>query len=190
MAVLLFENQIWIVVCGLAAVILASVLLFSYRKPDQGQALIRSGFGGLRVSLSGLLSLPLVQKAEAVDITLTRLVIDQRGKNALICRDGTHINVKAAFFVRVKPTSEDIGKVVQTLGVKGASDVQVLHDVFSGRFIETLKKVSGKYDFTELSNREFFKQQVMSMLNVDSDGFVLDVVAIDELSKNEQDNEI
>lgn len=180
------ENAIWMIGCGLAVVLVLAVLVGSYRKPAQGQALVCRRLNGTRVSFSGLLVLPLMQQAELMDITLTRLVIDCRGNNALTCKDGTRIDVKAAFFVRVKPTAEAIKKVARLIGIKEASDGETLHQLFGPRFIEALKSVSQEHGFAELSDREFFKEQVLSMLSLDTDGYMLEVMAIDELARSKQ----
>ena len=169
---------------GLVFLLLIVIVLLSFKKPNQGQVLIRTGLSGIRISFSGLIVLPLIHKAEFLDTTLTRLVMDCSGKNALLCKDQTPIDVQAAFFVRIKPTVEDVRRVVQKLGIKAASDEQILYALFGDRFHEALKQVSRHYTYDELSDREFFKDQVVAAIDSDLDGYLLDVVAINELSKS------
>ena len=72
-----------------------------YRKVEQGQALVRNGWGGTRVSFSGLIVLPVFHKVEFMDISVKRVEIDRNGKNGLICMDNMRAEIKVAIFVRV-----------------------------------------------------------------------------------------
>lgn len=160
-------------------------ILLCYRTPAQGQALIRSGFGGMFVSFNGKVVMPLLHKAQWLDITLKRLVIDRQGNDALTCKDGTRADIKAAFFIRINPTHEDVKKVVQKLGIEGAADVEKLSDLFMPRFLETLQTVAKENTFEQLSDREYVKQQVMQAVGYDLDGYILDAVTIDYLEKTQ-----
>ncbi len=158
-------------------------MLLCYRKPAQGQALIRSGFGGNFVSFSGKIVMPLLHRAELLDITLKRLVIDQQGSEALICKDGMQVDIKAAFFVRINPTPPDVLKVVQALGVEGAANIEILTDLFKARFLISLQTVAKENTYEQLSDRETFKKQVIQTVDNDLDGYRLDTVTIDYFEK-------
>lgn len=180
------ENLIWIVTGFIGfSVLMFICILLCYRKPSQGQAIIRSGFGGTFVSFSGKIVMPILQKARYLDITLKRLVIDLQGSEALTCKGGTQADVKAAFFVRVNPTVEDVKKVVQKLGIEKAADVETLNEMFNTQFIEALKNVSKNYSYEELTNREMFKEKVIAALPTSLDGYILDTVTIDYLEKTQ-----
>lgn len=185
----LSENFIW-VVGGIVAFVVFEMLmlLLCYRKPSQGQAIIRSGLGGSFVSFSGKFVLPILHKAQYLDVTLKRLVIDRQGSEALICQGGIQADIKAAFFVRVNPTPTDVLKVVMKLGVEGAADIEKLSDLFVPRFLESVQMVAKAHTFEQLSDREDFKQQVMQTVGCDLDGYILDVVTIDYLEKHKQLN--
>ena len=86
--------------------------------------------------------------------------------------------------MRIKPTVDNVLQVVRSLGIEDASDEQKLHDLFAERFIETLKSVARRYDYATLSDREFFKSRVMDDLGDNLDGYMLDVVTIDEMAKS------
>lgn len=181
------ENILWII-GGLVAVCLLMLVVAAlcYRKPAQGQALIRTGMGGPFVSFSGKIVLPLLHKAEFLDVTLKRLVIERQGQQALTCKDGIRADVTAAFFIRINPAVEDVLKVVSKSGVSQAADAVVLKEIYAKRFNHALTTVASEHDYETLTDREVFKQKVMDSIGKDLDGFVLDVVAIDYLEKSKQ----
>ena len=170
-----------IVVIGFLALIVKC-----YIKADQGQVIIRNGFGGLRMSFSGIIVIPLIQHMELLDITLKRVVVERQGQQALICKDGIRADVTAAFFIRINPAVENILTVVSKLGVTRAADVAVIKEIYGEQFANALKTVTSENNFETLSHREVFKQKVMNTVGRDLDGFVLDVVTIDLFEKTKQ----
>ena len=162
-----------------------ALLVKCYRMPSQGQALVRSGYGGTKVSFDAKIVIPIIHKLEWLDITLKRLVIDRQGNEALTCKDGTRADIKAAFFIRINPAVEDVKKVVQKLGIEGAADIEKLSELFVPRFLESLQAVAKVNTFEQLSDREYVKQQVMQAVGHDLDGYTLDVVTIDYLEKTQ-----
>jgi uncharacterized membrane protein YqiK len=69
-----------------------------YRRVEQGKALIVTGLGPEpRVSLTGALVYPILQKAEVLDISVKKIVIELIGPRALICRDDIRANLEASF---------------------------------------------------------------------------------------------
>ncbi|MHC4552858.1 MAG: hypothetical protein ACYSUT_08860 [Planctomycetota bacterium] len=174
----LIATMVVIIIIGLL-----TLLVKCYRKPSQGQAIIRNGFNSTCVSFEGMITIPIIHEVEWLDITLKRLVIDQQGNGALECKDGTRVEIKSAFFVRVNPTQEDVLKVVQALGVEGAADVEKLADLFNARFLESLQTVAKDNTIEQLSDREYFKREIMSTIDTDLDGYLLDTVTIDYLEK-------
>ena len=183
----IIEHIPWMI-GGCVAVVLLMLLVLAlcYKKPEQGQALIRTGMGGTVVSFTGKVVIPLLQKVEFLEITLKRIVIERLGNEALTCKDETRADVKAAFFVRINPIVDDVLHVVSKLGVTRATDTAVLKEIYVERFIQAMTTVTSEYDFGTLSNLELFKEKVMDCVGKDLDGFMLDVVTIDYLEKSEQ----
>lgn len=168
------------VLIGIGATVL---LLACYRKPSQGQAIVRRGLGGLTISFSGLLVIPILHRFEFLDLTLKRLVFDVKDADALVCGDGVKADIQAAFFVRINATETDVLNVIQTLGLKDASDVGALTALFAQRFLTGLRGVASAHSFERLSEREFFKQQLIQTVGDDLDGYCLDTVTIDYFEK-------
>ncbi|MBX3746173.1 MAG: flotillin family protein [Verrucomicrobiae bacterium] len=168
-----------IVLAGIAALVLRC-----YRKVEQGKALVRNGFGGTKVSFSGIVVFPVLHRAETMDISVKRVEIDRQGKNGLICMDNMRADIKVAFFVRVNQTPSDVLKVAQSIGCVRASSEQSMVELFDAKFSEALKTVGRQFNFVDLYNsREKLKEGIISVIGTDLNGFVLEDVAIDFLEQ-------
>lgn len=168
-------------------VILAGLLAMAakfFRKVEQGQALIRNGFGGTKVSFTGMIVIPILHKAELMDISVKRVEIDRNGKNGLICMDNMRADLKVAFFVRVNQTPMDVLKVAQSIGCVRASSHPAITELFDSKFSEALKTVGRQFNFVDLYNaRDKLKEEIIRVIGTDLNGFVLEDVAIDYLEQ-------
>lgn len=164
-----------------------ALLVKCYHKVCQGQALIRNGAGGTKVSFSGMLVIPVLHRAEYMDISVKRIEIDRRAEQGLICKDNLRADIVVAFFVRVNNTVQDVVKVAQSLGCKRASDRQALVELFDAKFSEALKTVGKQFDFSELyTNRVRFREEILDIIGTDLSGYVLEDAAIDYLEQTEK----
>ena len=167
-------------------VIIAGAVLFSmfYRKAQRGQALIKTGVGGTKVSFNGMTVIPVLQRLETIDISLKRVEIDRTAKNGLICKDNMRADIKVAFFVRVNQTEDDVLRVAQSVGCERASNTDEIRTLFDAKFSEALKTVGKRFDFTELyEERETFRDEIIKIIGTNLNGFVLDDAAIDYLEQ-------
>ena len=112
-----------LIVGGVLVAVIGSAIVMSmfYRKASRGQALIKSGARGTKVSFNGMTVFPVVERLETMDISLKRVEIDRVGKNGLICKDNIRADIKVAFFVRVNQTEEDVLRVAQSVGCERSS---------------------------------------------------------------------
>ena len=182
--------QAFAVVAGVALLIVVGLLIMvikCYRKVLLGQALIRNGMGGTKVSFSGTFVIPILHKCEFMDISVKRIEIDRRALQGLICKDNLRADIVVAFFVRVNNTVEDVIKVAQSLGCERASDRQALIELFDAKFSEALKTVGKQFDFSELyTNRVSFREQILDVIGTDLNGYVLEDAAIDYLEQTKK----
>jgi len=183
--------EIMSVVLGVAVLLVIGflvVLIKCYRKVLQGQALIRNGMGGTRVSFSGQFVIPILHRAEYMDISVKRIEIDRRAQQGLNCKDNLRADIVVAFFVRVNNTVEDVIKVAQSLGCKRASDRQALVELFDAKFSEALKTVGKQFNFAELyTNRVAFREEILQIIGTDLSGYVLEDAAIDYLEQTKKE---
>lgn len=169
---------------------LVALIAKFYRQVDQGKALIVNTMGKEPiVTFTGRTVVPVINRAEVMDISVKTIEIARTGKDGLICADNIRADIKVTFFVRVNKTVEDVLKVAQTIGCVRASDPETLETLFSAKFSEALKTVGKRLDFEELyTKRHEFKDQILTVIGQDLNGYVLDDCAIDYLEQTPLSN--
>ncbi|HUP50158.1 MAG TPA: flotillin family protein [Thermoanaerobaculia bacterium] len=168
----------------IALFVLALIVAKFYRRVEQGKALIVGKKKGPDVTFTGAVVLPIIHKAEVMDISVKTIEIDRRGKEGLICRDNIRADIKVTFFVRVNKTIEDVIKVAQSIGCIRASDRQTLEELFSAKFSEGLKTIGKQLDFVDLyTKRNEFRDAIIELIGRDLNGYVLEDAAIDYLEQ-------
>lgn len=176
-----------IVVVAALIVIVAVALLVSklFRKVPQGQALIVSKWRTVVVTFTGQVVLPVIHKAEVMDISVKNIQIDRRGRHSgLICRDNVRADISVEFFVKVDKTDEAVKRVAQSIGCVRASDINTLNNLFAAKFSEALKTAGKAFDFEELYvERQKFRDLIIEIIGKDLNGYVLEDVAIDYLEQ-------
>ena len=156
------------------------------RKVEPGTAIVRTGVGGMEVSFDRMVVVPLLHRADYMDISVKRVEIFRHGSEGLICRDNVRADIKVAFFVRVNNAAQDVRNVAQSIGCARASDQEKLVELFDAKFSEALKTVGKKFDFTELyTERQRFKDAILAHIGTELNGYVLDDAAIDYLEQTD-----
>ncbi|WP_378181630.1 flotillin family protein [Aquimarina sp. SS2-1] len=161
------------------------IIAIFYKKIPQGEAIVRTGFGGTAVAFDkGLYVIPVLHKVEIMDISIKKIDIERTGLNGLICKDNIRADIKVAFFVKVNKSVEDIINVAQTIGCNRASEIDTLRSLFDAKFSEALKTVGKKFEFVELYEaRREFRDEIVNIIGTDLNGYILDDCAIDDLEQ-------
>jgi len=75
----LLEGSILVGVIAIG-IFLGVLILFSrfFRKVTQGQAIVRNGVGGTKVSFNGMLVIPVAHQAEYMDISVKRIEVERK----------------------------------------------------------------------------------------------------------------
>ena len=155
-----------------------------FRKVEQGKALIVSKVRRVDVTFTGTVVLPVLHKAEIMDISVKTIEIARTGREGLICRDNIRADIRITFFVRVNKTTEDVIKVAQAIGTARASNEATLQELFSAKFSEALKTVGKQLDFVDLyTKRNDFRDQIIEVIGTDLNGYSLEDAAIDFLEQ-------
>ncbi|MFJ5833302.1 flotillin family protein [Streptomyces sp. NPDC093089] len=171
-----------VVLLFVVAVVFALSRLF--RKVEQGKALIVSKMRKVDVTFTGQVVLPVLHKAEVMDISVKTIEISRTGRDGLICRDNIRADIRISFFVRVNKTAEDVIKVAQAIGTARASDKATLQELFNAKFSEALKSVGKQMDFTDLyTKREELRFRIIEVIGIDLNGYSLEDAAIDYLEQ-------
>ncbi|MFE3827413.1 flotillin family protein [Streptomyces sp. NPDC059092] len=172
-----------------AVVLLVAIALFLvvsrlFRKVEQGRALIISKTKKVDVTFTGAVVLPVLHKAEYMDISVKIIEIRRTGREGLICQDNIRADIHISFFVRVNKTVEDVIKVAQAIGTERASDKVAIQEFFAAKFSEALKTVGKQLDFVDLyTKREEFRDRIIRVIGTDLNGYHLDDAAIDFLEQ-------
>jgi uncharacterized membrane protein YqiK len=177
-----------------AGVLLALALLIAlglvlmvtrlFRKVDQGRALIISKLKKVDVTFTGAIVLPVLHKAELMDISVKTIEIERTGRDGLICKDNIRADIRITFFVRVNKTVEDVIKVAQAIGTERASNQETLQELFAAKFSEALKTVGKHLDFADLyTRRNEFRDHIIQVIGTDLNGYSLEDAAIDYLEQ-------
>ncbi|MET9364886.1 flotillin family protein [Streptomyces sp. NPDC006632] len=168
----------------LIAIALLLVVGKLFRKVEQGRALIISKTKKVDVTFTGAVVLPVLHKAEYMDISVKTIEIRRTGREGLICQDNIRADIHISFFVRVNKTVEDVIKVAQSIGTQRASDRVAIQDFFAAKFSEALKTVGKQLDFVDLyTKREEFRDRIIRVIGTDLNGYHLDDAAIDHLEQ-------
>ncbi|MCD0450389.1 flotillin family protein [Actinocorallia sp. API 0066] len=155
-----------------------------FRKVEQGKALIVSKVKKVDVTFTGAVVLPVLHKAEFMDISVKTIEIARTGREGLICRDNIRADIRITFFVRVNKTVEDVVKVAQAIGTTRASSQETLQELFNAKFSEALKTVGKQLDFVDLyTKRNEFRDQIIAVIGTDLNGYSLEDAAIDYLEQ-------
>jgi uncharacterized membrane protein YqiK len=175
------------ILIAVVVLIALGVLLFlsrMFRKVEQGKALIVSKVRRVDVTFTGAVVLPVLHKAEIMDISVKTIEIARTGREGLICRDNIRADIRITFFVRVNKTVEDVIKVAQAIGTNRASSELTLQELFSAKFSEALKTVGKQLDFVDLyTKRNEFRDRIIEVIGTDLNGYSLEDAAIDFLEQ-------
>lgn len=167
---------------------LIGVVKAFYVKVPQGTALIVNDLSSTpKVHFTGALVIPVLYKAEQMQIKLINLDVDRRGKEGLICKDNMRADIKVSFYLRVNEQPADVLKVAKTVGAERASDRNAVDELFNAKFSEALKTVGKRFDFVDLfDNRQAFRDAIIEVIGKDLNGYVLEDVAIDYLEQTKK----
>ena len=172
-----------------AVIAIALIVAFMnrfYRKSTRDVALVRTGFGGQKVVLSGgCLSLPFLHKVEEINMRTNRVEVKRTGEKSLITTDRIRVDVELDFYVRVKPTVDGVATAAQAIGAR-ALNPEGIRNLLEGRFIDALQSVAAAVTMDTLhEKRGEFVRHVAERLgdNLAHNGMLLDSVSLTRLDQ-------
>ncbi|RIV88666.1 flotillin family protein [Aurantiacibacter xanthus] len=182
----LIDIGIWAGAAFVALLIIAIVLTKLYRRASKEVAFVRTGVGGERVVMNGgALVLPVFHETMPVNMNTVRLAVERKNQDALITLDRLRIDVKAEFYVRVRPDAGAIAMAAQTLGQR-TMHPEMLKDLVEGKFVDALRSVAAGMSMNELhEQRADFVQKVQQVSSNDlaMNGLELESVSLTGLDQ-------
>lgn len=172
---------------GLALLITLGVILARlYKRASKEIAFVRTGFGGEKVVMNGgALVLPVFHETMPVNMNTVRLAVERKNADALITLDRLRIDVKAEFYVRVKPDAGSIAVAAQTLGHR-TMNPEALKELVEGKFVDALRSVAAGMTMNQLhEQRADFVQKVQQVSSADlaMNGLELESVSLTGLDQ-------
>ncbi|MFB0611096.1 flotillin family protein [Aurantiacibacter poecillastricola] len=175
-----------LVALGVALFAIIIFLLKMYRRASKEIAFVRTGVGGEKVVMNGgALVFPIFHETMPVNMNTLVLSVVRRDGEALITLDRLRIDVKAEFYVRVKPDAEAIAMAAQTLGQR-TMQPEMLKDLVEGKFVDALRSVAAGMTMNELhEQRADFVQKVQQVSSNDlaMNGLELESVSLTGLDQ-------
>lgn len=169
-----------IVAIAVVAIAVAFLNRF-YRKSTRDIALVRTGFGGQKIVLSGgCLALPFLHKVEEINMRTNRVEVSRTGGKSLITVDRIRVDVELEFYVRVQPSVEGVATAAQALGAR-ALNAEGIRNLLEGRFVDALQSVAAAESMDSLhEKRGDFVRRVGELLrpNLVQNGVLLDSVSL------------
>jgi uncharacterized membrane protein YqiK len=170
----------------IAIAVLVAFMNRFYRKSTRDVALVRTGFGGQRVVLSGgCLSLPFLHKVEEINMRTNRVEVRRTGDKSLITTDRIRVDVELEFYVRVQPSVDGVATAAQAIGAR-ALNPEGIRNLLEGRFIDALQAVAAAQTMDALHERRGeFVHSVAEQLrpNLGANGMLLDSVSLTRLDQ-------
>ncbi|NIJ63318.1 putative membrane protein YqiK [Sphingomonas leidyi] len=169
-----------------ALLILGLTLARLYKRASKEIGFVRTGFGGEKVVINGgALVLPVFHETMPVNMNTVRLAVERKNMDALITLDRLRIDVKAEFYVRVRPDAQAIATAAQTLGMR-TMHPDALKELVEGKFVDALRSVAAGMTMAQLhEQRAEFVQKVQQVSSVDlaMNGLELESVSLTGLDQ-------
>jgi Uncharacterized protein conserved in bacteria len=170
----------------LFVIIVFAFLIRLYRRASKETAFVRTGMGGEKVVMNGgALVFPVFHETMPVNMNTLVLSVVRKDNEALITLDRLRIDVKAEFYVRVRPDATAIAMAAQTLGQR-TMQPELLKDLVEGKFVDALRSVAAGMTMNELhEQRADFVQKVQQVSSNDlaMNGLELESVSLTGLDQ-------
>ena len=178
-----------IIVIVLIFSIVAFLSMFCLKKVRAGEAGVRTGVGGLKVTKDWMFRFPFLNRWDIMDIQVKKLEVARKGKDGLICQDNIRADIEVAFYVRVAPDVPNIKEVAEAVGCERASEIELLRNLFEAKFSDALKAAGKQMDFDQLYvQRSQFREMIVKEIGEDLNGYKLEDVAIDYLEQTARED--
>lgn len=170
----------------IALLVIGIIIARLYKRASKEVAFVRTGFGGEKVVMNGgALVLPVFHETMPVNMNTVRLAVERRNGDALITLDRLRIDVKAEFYVRVRPDREALATAAQTLGLR-TMNPEALKELVEGKFVDALRSVAAGMTMNQLhEQRSDFVQKVQQVSSADlaMNGLELESVSLTGLDQ-------
>jgi len=159
-----------------------SVSKYKYVKPKADEALVITGGDKAKVTIgAGMWIDPAIHEVREISLNTIAVDITREAQDALITLDFNLADVECVFYLRVKPTEENVLQAAQSLGEKTITP-ETLKELLEPKLDAALRAVAAQTEITELvQNRQEFADNVNETIGenlLDENGLMLENVGI------------
>lgn len=156
----------------------------AFVRPPEGHVIVINSTKGTSVAFDRALVMPVVHRAEIMDIRPAVVTIRRSGKDGVLCQDGIRADVELEFSVKVGGTTEDVLKVAGSVGCLRATNAGTLHDLFAAKFSEAVTTVLAAQPFeAAIANQNTVRDTILQESGSDLNGYHLEDLAVVELAQ-------
>lgn len=172
-----------IIFVGISVLVVAGQALLLkrfYHSVAPHEALVITITEGHRVSFTGALVVPFVQRADVLSTAPVEVRVQCADAEACRTADNLKVNLDVTFWVKINRTADDVLRVAQHHGCEKASDAEFVRELFGRKFREALRVVVRRMAYEEL-DRDLprFREQVLLMLGEDQGGFIIEDLVVE-----------
>ena len=164
------------------------VLRACYRRAGAGEALLIERGERTRVCFGGARVWPVLDRAEVLDVSVRKVVVERRGRQGLSCQDGIRVDIRATFLVKVERSEEAVLRVAREVGCERANRPEEIQALLEERFACALANAASTFNFDELlADRSLFIDHVMMEAGGELLGFKLERMSLGRLEQTPLD---
>lgn len=175
-----------IIAIAVVIAILWVILSYLYQRTTTELSLVRTGFLGEKVAISGgAFVIPVLHEVARINMGTMRISLSHFDQDALITQDRLRVNVQADFYVRVTPQKQAVAAAARTLGRKTQS-LDEMRQLFEARFNDALRTAAAERSMEDLhENRGAYATRVreLASLGLDASGLEIDSVSLSKLDQ-------
>jgi len=154
-----------------------------YRKAKSGEALVRSGVGGTRVTFGGVIVIPFLQQVEKVDLSIKVVHITGGRELGLQTKEGFPINIDLDLLVKVNEHQQYVLHAAESIGANKTFDDGYIARLFETKLITSVRSTLQKKEVKELQPiPDGLAQELVSRMGMDLNGYVIEDIALRSLS--------
>lgn len=152
------------------------------------QALLINELSRIRVAFGPTFVLPMLGRAELVDLGVKTLTLSRRGREALSCRDGVRVEVDCDLTIALGRDVESILRAASTLGAASTFELEALRAAFANRLLEALSAVVAQLDIEQVQRqREDLGDRVLEVIGQDLGGYVVQDLVLARIEQAPRD---
>lgn len=182
---------IGIVIGALVVIVVAFFAMVTrfYRKSPADQAFVKTGGGKPKVIINGGdWVIPAFHEITWVDLRTMDIDIERTEANALLTIDPQYADIRAIFYIKVNPVTEDIERAARTIG-GGQVGSDTVKRLVESKLEGALRDVAATFSLMSLhQEREKFVERVQNLVRSDlaENGLLLESVSITTLKSARQ----